>query len=156
MFFMHLWSKLTSEMCQKVGSLGGKPKQNCSKAPILPLFWIRFYQINQILSKKSHQPLSTNLKSFWVGLMPQATYCLSVFVNKSFKIYRKLTCLAYWGVFCISVDRREMKNGLSSTIPFQYVGVKGYMTVKVNMHMQSKNSPHILQIRRDYFVWSII
>ena len=35
---MHLHSKLTSEICQKVGSLDEKTEQNRLKVPTLPLF----------------------------------------------------------------------------------------------------------------------
>ena len=36
--FMHLRPKLTSEICQKVGSLDGKTKQKHPKSPTLPTF----------------------------------------------------------------------------------------------------------------------
>ena len=35
---MHLRSKLTSEICQKLGSLGEKTNQNHLKVPTLPPF----------------------------------------------------------------------------------------------------------------------
>ena len=35
---MHLRSKLTSEMCQKIGGLNGKTNQNLLQVPIFPLF----------------------------------------------------------------------------------------------------------------------
>ena len=35
---MHLRSKLTSEMCQNIGSLDGKTEQNPLKMPTLPPF----------------------------------------------------------------------------------------------------------------------
>ena len=35
---MHLQSKLTSEMCQNIGSLDGKTEQNHLKMPTLPPF----------------------------------------------------------------------------------------------------------------------
>ena len=37
--FMHLLSKLISEMWQKIGGLDGKTEQNCFKVPILLLIF---------------------------------------------------------------------------------------------------------------------
>ena len=39
--FMHLRSKLTSEICQKIGGLNGKTEQNRPEVPALPPFFFK-------------------------------------------------------------------------------------------------------------------